>query len=376
LQVSLLTVMPRPNEVYTVYGHSALRLYYPEKGINDVYNWGIFSFNHSFFLYRFIKGETDYSLGVSDYNEFLYYYALGNSTIEEQVLNLSSGEKEKLLEILSNNLLPQNIVYRYNFLFDNCTTRIRDIIEKITDNRVIYPASEKEVTFRDLIRSCTSPYPWMSFGIDLIIGNGADSLINVRQQMFLPVNLKEFWDESYVIEKTDSTTVKRPIVELSQTILKTESQQNEKTASFFDAFRVGILIFVFYLIVTVWSIRKKRMFKGVFSILFLIAGLCGIVVGFLLFFSEHPCVSPNWNILWLHPLHFIGFAGYFFKKSYPLITLFHGLNLVLLCILLFGWLWIPQTLNTANIPYALCLFLASVSWFYYMKKNKRFRFGK
>ena len=363
LQVSLLTVMPRPNQVYTIYGHSALRISCPREKIDVVYNWGIFDFgNPIVFSYHFLGGKTDYFVGIDSYNHFMYVYSLGNATVEEQILNLSAEEKEELLNILSINMLPENIVYQYSFLFDNCTTRIRDILEKSTGNKLIYPKQQEEVTFRDLIHSCTEPYPWMSFGIDLLIGNGADSLINLRNEMFLPLKLKEALDETYIQNQ--------PIVISSKTVLKSEPSKLKSSSIFDSPLIVGFIILSFYILIAVFGIKKKRMFKGAFSPLFLVVGLGGIIVAFLVFKSELPSVSPNWNLLWVQPLHLFAFIGYFFKKMKSAITLYHGLNLLLLCSLLIAWNWIPQLLNVANIPYILCLALASGFWLFQIKTEK------
>ena len=367
LQVSLLTVLPRSNQVYTVYGHSALRLSSPGEGLDEVYNWGTFDFDDSpFFIYRFIKGETDYFLSSTSFSSFIAYYTYVNSTVKEQILNLTNEEKRELVKLIATNQLPENIIYRYNFLFDNCTTRIRDIIEESTNNSLTYPRQEKQVTSRELIHSCTNPYPWMTFGIDLIIGSGADSLISMREEMFLPVNLMNVLDESYIIEEGE---VNRPIVSSNLTVFQAIPRPH--SSSFFDSpLYIGILIFFIYLGLAFWGVIKKRQLRGAFSILFLLAGVAGCIVGFLLVGSTHPCVSPNWNILWLHPFHFIGFIGYFFRKSYPLISLYHIVNLLLLCFLLISWQWLPQTLNTANIPYMLCMAMASGLWLFSTKRKK------
>jgi hypothetical protein len=358
LQVSLLTVMPRPNKVYTIYGHTALRLYDPVQHVNAVFNWGTFDFRASYFLYRFIKGETDYFLSVTDYESFLYAYSYDNAAVIEQILNITPEGKEALLQILSLNLQPENLVYRYNFLFDNCTTRIRDIIEKCSTDPLVYPEQTEKVTFRELIHSCTAPYPWMTFGIDLLIGNGADSLIQARQELFLPEKLMLAFDKIAIVSETEQVlkTVNEPVVKLK----------------FWDSpMIIGFLLFTGYVLIAVWGRLKKRRFKGFFAPLFLVAGAAGCLVCFTTLFSEHPCTSPNWNLLWLHPFHLIAFAGYFRRlrvksATTKLIVGYHTVNLILLSVLLIGWHWIPQTLNPADIPYILCLGLAS---FFYITKN-------
>jgi hypothetical protein len=368
LQISLLTVEPRPNEVYTIYGHTALRIYDPTDGKDSVFNYGTFDTSVPNFLLNFVLGKTDYFLSVSSYEYFLYYYYRENSTVIEQILDISPVGKAEILQMLSINLLPENRTYRYDFLFDNCTTRIRDIIENYNGGKLIYPKQTKEVTFRDLIHSCTYPYPWMTFGIDLLIGSGADSLISLRQELFLPMRLKEVLDETYVLT---SENEKHPIVISSENVL-TSTSESIVSINFWEQpyFYGWMLCVVFLAIVVIGLLKIKRKQEVAFSLLFLVAGIVGFIVAFITLFSEHPCTSPNWNLLWLHPFHLITFSGYFFKKSYRFITCYHLVNLVLLSGLLIGWNWIPQEFNIANIPFILCLGLASGHWLYITKKQK------
>ena len=353
LQVSLLTVMPRANEVYTVYGHTALRFFDPVQQIDVVFNWGTFDFEAPHFLYRFVRGETDYFLSTSDYARFLFAYQMGNSTVVEQLLDLSTEGKEALIEKLSINLLPENRVYRYNFLFDNCTTRVRDLIEQ-SSPELEYPAQEEKTTFRKLIHSCTQPYPWMTFGIDLLVGAGADSLISVRQELFLPVNLEKILDAT-------------PLVVSSEQVLTAVPEPDVQLKFWESPLIVGYIILLIYIIIAIASRLKRRPFKGWFAPLFFIAGATGCLAAFMAAFSCHPCMWPNWNLLWLHPLHLIGFAGCFLKTPRRWIRWYHAANCVVLLGVLAGWYWIPQGLNPANIPFVIGLGVGSLSYLGYNK---------
>ena len=357
VQVSLITLLPRPNEVYTIYGHTALRVYDPVQHIDAVFNWGTFDFSAPNFLYRFIKGETDYFLSYTDYQTFLQQAALGNATVEEQWLDMPPEGKAKLLQALSENVLPQNRVYRYNFLFDNCTTRVRDMIEYGMNGELRYPESTERVTFRELIHSCTEPYPWMTFGIDLVIGNGADSLISLRRQLFLPLHLKQAMDSTYRLSSVDHQF---PLV-LSSEQVSTSLPTATPVLRFWDSpMKVGLLVLFVYLAIAVVGKLKHRRFRGLFAPLFLVAGAAGSLILFMVLFSEHPCMSPNWNLLWLHPLHWIGFIGCFGKERSKsgwasVVSWYHALNFVLLLGVLIGWCWVPQALNPGDIPFVLCL---------------------
>jgi hypothetical protein len=368
LRVSLLTVKPRPGNVYTVYGHTALRLFDPVNNIDAVLNWGTFNFA-SGFLYRFIKGETDYVLSATSYPLFLYEYTLENATVIEQILHIPDENREALLQTLALSLEPEKREYRYNFLFDNCTTRPCRIVEKFCSGNLIYPTQTQKTTFRDLIHSCTQPYPWMTFGIDLVIGSGADSLVTFRHELFLPEKLMNTWEQTTVINAEGE---EYPLVVSSATVIRSSSSETSAFKFWDSPLKTGILIFLIYLILVItgyWKGIRKQSFHIPFAFLFLVAGLAGYVVFFLSFFSQHPCVQYNWNLLWLHPIHFIGVAGFFLKKSYSLIRWYHGSNLLLLSFLLLAGYWIPQQLNPANIPYILCLGIVSGYWIIKTKRK-------
>jgi hypothetical protein len=349
--------MPRSKAVYTIYGHTALRLHDSSQSIDAVLNWGTFDLGKSNFMYHFILGKTDYYLSIVSTQDFLYNYKVDNSTVIEQVLNIPDSLKKSLLQMIQTNLLSENIEYRYNIFFDNCTTRPRDIIEKFCGGILIYPYNNESFTIRKLVHGCTEHYPWMELGIDLVIGNGADSLISRRTELFLPEKLMSLLKQS--VAKTPEGT-EYPIVLFSKIILQSEDNINTENVSLFTKPGViSIFLFLIYLVLTILAYWKKRGYRLPFAALFLVAGFGGCIIAGLVFFSQHPCTSPNWNIVWLHPLHLISFAGFLFKKYYPLFRWYHIVNFVLLSCFLLSWHWIPQELNKAFIPFVGCLWLVS-----------------
>jgi hypothetical protein len=364
LQVSLLTVMPRSKAVYTIYGHTALRLYAPSRSVDAVLNWGTFDSDKPNFLYHFLLGETDYFLSATSTQHFTDAYEAGNSTVVEQIINIPDSLKTSLLQMMETCLRPENIEYRYSIFFDNCTTRPRDIIEKACGGTLIYPKQDESVTIRKLVHGYTQRYPWMEFGIDLLIGSGADSLISRRTEMFLPERLMNILSQS-VVKMPDGTEY--PVVLSEKTILQSAGDGKEKDGFLFTK-PIFVNIFVFLLCALLFLRGNDRYRRLPFTLLFLLAGLGGCLIAGLVFLSKHPCTSPNWNIVWLHPFHLIGFAGFLFKKYYPLFLWYHAVNFVLLSGFLLGWHWIPQELNTAFIPLAGSLWL--VSGYQILKRKK------
>ena len=129
IQFSLLTCSPG-TEIYSLFGHTAIRYRNFTQNRDLVFNYGMFSFSTPNFIYRFVKGETDYQLGINTFESFETEYYFRGSKVYQQVLNLTDAEKLELEKLLFENYRPENRVYRYNYFYDNCTTRARDQIEK------------------------------------------------------------------------------------------------------------------------------------------------------------------------------------------------------------------------------------------------------
>lgn len=188
LRVSLLTCSPG-EELYSTFGHSALRLTDPVSGDDLVFNYGTFNFDEPGFYTKFIRGKLLYYVSAENFYSFAESYRQQNRSIVEQVLNLSCQEKQALSSFLQNNLRPENRSYKYDFLFDNCTTRLRDINEKISADSVYYPKIVQQGTkFRELIHIYldSNSQHWSKLGIDLLLGSRTDAIMSNRQAMFLP----------------------------------------------------------------------------------------------------------------------------------------------------------------------------------------------
>lgn len=184
IRFSLLTC-GAGEEIYSLFGHTAIRYENFTRGIDAVFNYGIFSFNTPNFILRFTLGETDYQLGVTSYKQFAYEYTWTGRDVWQQTLNLNAEEKKKLLALLEENYLPQNRIYRYNFFYDNCATRPRDQIERAVQGTLEYAddmtSFQTGISFRDIVHQYTIGHSWARFGIDLCLGSQADKDISRRQ---------------------------------------------------------------------------------------------------------------------------------------------------------------------------------------------------
>ena len=183
LEVSVLTCEPG-KAIYELYGHTVIRVRDVLHGERDaVFNYGVFDFNAPGFVPRFVRGETDYEVWAIPYRYVHDEYVDEHRRVWQQTLALDSAQKEQILSLLIDNCQPDKRKYRYNFLYDNCTTRCRDVLEAVAD--VVWPEGE-EKTYREIIHEFAGmPHKtWNALGQDLLLGRGVDTLIGVREQMF------------------------------------------------------------------------------------------------------------------------------------------------------------------------------------------------
>ena len=187
-EISVLTCSPG-DEIYSIFGHTAIRVYNPNTKVDAVVNYGLFDFNQESFVYRFVKGETDYMCGVENFGSFLYSYAWRGSGVKATVLDLTDVEKERIIRVLTNDLKPQNREYRYNFAFNNCATKIRDIVNFAYSGK--YESLQpSEYTFREVIGHYAANYPWYMFSFDICLGGKAyNTLMTPEEAQFLPEHL-------------------------------------------------------------------------------------------------------------------------------------------------------------------------------------------
>lgn len=298
VEVSLLTCQPH-DEVYSLYGHTALRWHdlHNEAEKDLTFNYGVFNFNAPFFVARFVFGLTDYELGTYPYKYFQEEYRRFGSMVTEQVLNLTSEEKELLYATLCKNLQPENRIYRYNYFYNNCTTKARDIIEECINGKIEYTGREDYTpSYRSMVHDMTRNNPWSQFGIDLLLGIKADQKTTIRQQEFLPGNLLYDFDHARIYTNGQY----RPLVKESRIAVPAGVQIVQEgfplspLTCWLIVLAIGVAIFV-----VEW--RQKRVFKIWDVTLMLLTGTIGIVLTLMLF-SQHPTVSLNLQILLCNPL--------------------------------------------------------------------------
>jgi hypothetical protein len=342
--IYMITCAPG-NASYSIYGHTALRITIRGTTFDMVYNWGIFDFSTPNFVYRFAKGRLDYMLGAYSYERFLEEYISEGRSVWSQKLNLSTQEKEKLFELINENLKPENIKYRYDFFFDNCATRVRDIVAASATDTVIFPQREKKKSFRQLIDPYQKVLPWLDFGADMLLGLQADTKATVADEMFLPILLRDNFAGTLIIHDG----MQQPLAGPVETVVDLPAPP--AAAKPWVPQAVFWLAFIFVLLVT-FVFRKPAVGKMLDSLLFLIFSVIALLLVFTNIFSEHDAL--HFNLL---------FLGINILIPVLSVLLALGKKAVKLCrvTLLISALWLPvsliagQGINPALIPLVLII---------------------
>ena len=371
VRVSLLTCAPG-SEIYSLFGHTALRYENPAKGEDWVFNYGMFSFNTPNFVMRFVKGETDYQLGVIPYRYFEGEYAMRGSSVYQQELNLTSEEKERVFRLLEENYRPANRTYRYNYFYDNCTTRARDKVEQGIDGKVEYPKAMKQRSFREIVREYTAGHEWSAFGIDLCLGSEADEPIDERKQMFAPFYMLEF-ARGAMIHRADTIV---PFVKAEKKLLDFSSKDEElfekaEELSWPSPWTCAWVWWMLTFVVMAFGIRNKKVYWLWDVLLFGTQGIGGCIIAFLFFFSVHPTVGSNWLLMMLNPLPLFYLPVMVYKAIKGQKDVFHVINALVLTLFIILMPFIQQKFNPTVVPLALNLLMCSVGHLIIYNRRKK-----
>lgn len=379
LVVSLVTVWPG-SEVYELDGHSALRIRSAGKDrqrqgvsafpMDSVWNYGLFDFNTPNFVYRFVKGETDYMVGGYPFAYFMPEYYVNRRRVIEQDLNLTQDEAWRLLGLLRTESMPQNCVYRYNYVLNNCATRITDRIGDAVGGKILFPDTLSYGTYRREMRAYHKNYSWYQFGIDLALGSGLDRPLRPNDEMFSPMVMSERYAGGVLPDGRPLVRDTRVLNEGSPDAVLPPTPWY-LTPNFWSA-----VVFILAVLLTVWMAVKKRIFRWIYTLWFLLTGLTGCLVTFLVFVSTHEATSPNLLILWLNPLQLIIAIGVWSRKMKRVTLGMSWLNIITLGVLLLAWPFQSQSASPAVFPLMGATMLLSVAYAIiahgesYNKRNK------
>ena len=361
--ISLLTI-EQGTELYSAFGHSAIRICDPQQNMDIAFNYGTFDFNTPGFYMKFVKGELDYMLSVGQTKYFMIYYKEEQRSVFEQKINLTQNEKQEVFDFLRNNALPENKFYRYDFFYKNCASVIRDIFENQFGDKLVFNQKDEEFTFKDLLHQYLKNNDWGKFGIDLLLGLRSDKKAPTRDYMFLPDYLMYAFDSAEINDNGEN----RPLVYERNQLYKAENKDTNQ-----GFFTPKYLVWIFFIIIqllTIWAVKKKKMFWGLDFVLFFIAGIGGLILFLAWFFTFHTVMTSNLNIIWLLPTHFF-FAFYMlFNRKSEIFRIYLIVTAVFNALLLVGWGLIPQELNVWFFPIILSLLIRQLYLVYFDKYFK------
>ncbi len=351
LRISLLTCSPG-EELYSTFGHTAVRVTDISSGMDVVYNYGTFEFSPDFYG-KFVQGKLRYYLSVEPFEDFLYAYQWESRSVVEQVLQLDCANRAALYEALRNNALEENKYYLYDFLFDNCTTRPKMVLQQTIKDSIQWKniLPPQTPTFRNLIHTYLDRggQYWSKLGIDLLLGAKLDRKVTNHQAMFLP---------DYLLKGLDSATLNgQQLVTPPQPVLQMPSPLNKGSL-----FRPGVVFGILLLVIIALSLTKKswakKTLRAIDFFLFLLAGIIGFVLIYMWTGTDHVVTQNNFNLLWALPTHFI--AAFLLGKNKKGARTYFKAALVLHLLLLLLWAFLPQQLNGGFIY--IVIMLAFASW--------------
>ena len=343
LRISLLTCTPG-DELYSTFGHSAFRVVDSTSLTDIVYNYGTFNFDDNGFYLKFVQGKLLYYVSIEYFRDFKELYQSTGRGITEQVLQLTAAEKMNIRQFLNENLKEANRYYKYDFFFDNCTTRLRDILKKQRDSsftqQPVMPAGSR---FRQAIHQYLDKNnkDWSKLGIDILLGARCDGVMTAEHMQFLPDNLMKGLDSSAY-----------PMVASSQNLYAITDAHTSKTL--FTPFIVFALLAIFIVLVGYSKNNFARAFlHGFDGLLFFLAGVLGIILIFMWVGTDHSMTKNNFNLLWALPTHSI--MAFFAHSKKRWVKNYFKISSVFLLLVVIAWFFLPQQMNNALLPIVLLL---------------------
>ncbi|NNE78267.1 MAG: DUF4105 domain-containing protein, partial [Pricia sp.] len=278
-KISIITCGPG-NEMYSVFGHSAIRVKDPSQGINVVYNYGTFDFTTPNFTLKFARGKLDYTLAKQSFPYFLLQYEEENRWVKSQALELTLTERQALFDFLETNYLPENRDYKYDFFYDNCATKIWDVLKETYGNKLDFDEQylDELFTHRQLIRQNVPINTWLGFGIDLALGSVIDDKATAKEHMFLPLYTM------FQLERAQLSS--KPLASSTESLFETRQEEKFNRFLLSPAFWL-MVFFLAVLVMTYLDFKNNTRRKWLDFLLFFVTGVTGLFIIFLWFFTDH-----------------------------------------------------------------------------------------
>jgi len=362
--ISVITCGPGQRALYTAFGHSAFRVHDPAQGIDQVYNYGVFDFRRKNFYLNFARGHNYYRLASYSYPDFEYEYIYFNRFVHQQILALDQSQTQKFFDFLQWNAKPENMTYLYDYFYDNCATRIRDVAEKVLGDSVKFDGAyiETDFTIRELTDLYLKYQPWGDLGIDICLGLPMDKKASPRDYMFLPDYVESGFAHAY-IKKGDLWV---PLVK--QTVNVYESKNEKFTRGLFQPFYVFTLVFLLALFISFRDFRRGKLTTAFDAAFFSILGAVGLLLLLLWVATSHKAAANNLNLLWALPTHLI--AVFAFIRQPRWLEKYFLVTAIICLVLLISWPLLPQKMNLALVPIAMTGALRAITQYSIRRKAR------
>lgn len=337
-EISILTCSPGA-ELYSLFGHTAIRVYDPQANFDQIFNYGTFDFQTPHFYLKYAQGLLPYQLTHTSFDRFMYTYKYEERSVYSQRLRLDSLQKQQLFNLLLENYRPENRSYLYNFLFDNCTTRSRDILQKSLPAEINWNTPEQHKNFWNLLDEYLYASPWVQWGIHTILGQRGNREATTFQYMFLP---------DYLMYGLKTATLQQQRLADDIEILYKAPQQELTTPWYLSPlfiFSISTLLVISLL----WTTKNIPLLNIISLIMFLFSAIVGILIVFLGGFTAHPITAPNWNILWANPLNLL--VLFFILRRYipHFISIYLKIYMSILVIAIPAWIICQPAVPVASI---------------------------
>jgi hypothetical protein len=365
-EVSIITVGPGTN-LNDSFGHNGFRIRDQSRNIDVIYDYGRFDFNTPNFYLKFAQGKLLYEIGSNNFDPFFNYYKKQNRWIKEQVLNLNYSEKQALFKYLQTNIKPENKKYKYDFFYDNCATKIRDVIIEILGDKLEYKEDHitENYTFRELIQKNVKANSWGSLGMDIAIGAVVDRKARPIEYQFLP---------QYVFEGANNAVVIRNDAEVSlvkkYNYLFEAKKQEPKSNFFLSPFFVFGCLGLCLIFITYKDFKNNTRSRLPDMLIFLITGIVGLALLLLWVATDHTATVNNYNLLWAFPFSIL-FVLHIYKK-FPRAWLrkYIFFLIMLLSLLAIHWTTGVQVFAVGLLPLLLALGIRYIYVWYFLGKKQ------
>ncbi|WP_237701151.1 DUF4105 domain-containing protein [Maribacter sp. HTCC2170] len=351
------------DQLYSTFGHSAFRVQDKAVGIDVVYNYGVFDFRSKNFYGKFAKGKLDYTLARQQYSNFIREYKYDQRWVNEQQLELTQLERNELFKFLENNYLPENRAYQYDFFYNNCSTKIWDVLKNVFGNRLSIDENylQKQFTHRELIHQNMPTNSWSAFGIDLALGAVIDDMATPKEHMFLP---------SYIMQQLNTSLLDSEAIAPQQIAIYKPTPIENTNNFFLTPLFWSLVLMTIVFVVTYFDFKKAKRSGWLDFSLLLFTGVAGVIIFFLWFLTDHTATASNYNILWAFPLNLnLAFFVWRVKPFSKLIEWYILILLFFLVVTAIIWLLGIQIFSPVIIPILLAL-VARYTFLYFSNRNQ------